>query len=160
MAHLADSATNQLTLTQLEVLQHLVGGLNVTTAARKLHIHRATIYRWLKESPAFRDTLAQYHRVIAESAPERVRELRIQALDTLEDCLSGSLASPAVRLRAAMYLLNQTARHGVSALLLPPPQNTPSATECDTFENSPPPPPNRGKRARRPANPPPSPGGM
>lgn len=113
MENLADSILEQLTPTQLEVLQHLVGGLTVTAAARKVHLHRATIYRWLKDSPAFRDSLDRYQQSVAESAPERLRELRIQAFDALEDSLSGSDSTPAVRLRAAIYILN--------------------ATQCDTF---------------------------
>ncbi len=88
-----------LTPPQLEVLNHLHAESTVAHAARKSSIHRSTIYLWLKEENSpFR---AEY---------ERLRELQIQALDALEESLSGPDSTPAVRLRAAIYVLGGSAR--------------------------------------------------
>jgi len=42
-----------LTLPQLTVIQHIVAGATIAKAARLAHIHRSTVYVWMRSSPAF-----------------------------------------------------------------------------------------------------------
>ena len=90
---------------QLEVLAHLAAGLTVTRAARKASIHRSTIYLWLKQCPAYRAALETHLNIFSEAMTDRLRELHLQAIDALEDSLCGPESTPAVRLRAALYIL-------------------------------------------------------
>ena len=100
-----------LTPPQLEVLNHLLEGATVSRAARKSSIHRSTIYVWLKEENSpFRAEYERLRAILTAATADRLRELHIQALDALEDSLSGPDSTPAVRLRAAIYVLGSAGR--------------------------------------------------
>ena len=94
-----------LTPKQIEVLTHFLDGATISRAARKAQVHRSTIYLWLKEDPAFTAGFTRQRTLLAEAVADRLQELHIEALDAIEESLCGPESTPAVRLRAAIFLL-------------------------------------------------------
>lgn len=129
----------ELTPSQLDVIQRIVGGATVSKAARLVGIHRSTIYIWLRSSPAFAAALDRYQGEVARAADERLRELVTLAYDALEECLAGPDTTPAVRFRAAAYVLAESTgiRHNSTLAEIPgsgppPPCDTLKTTTHDT----------------------------
>src|SRR5208337_4232625 len=79
----------------------------LTDAAEAYSVHRVTIYRWMKTSKPF---AAALHRARAEFVLARrddLHHLSNRALETLLAVLDNPKASPAVKLRAAMFILQR-----------------------------------------------------
>jgi hypothetical protein len=128
MIVMPDSKPSSLSPKQLEVMTQLMTGETVTKAARKAKVHRCTIYAWLGENPTFRAHYERLHDLLAGTAEERVREIHVAALEALEDSLCDPHTTPAVRLRAAIYVLGNP---GAATAGAPP-----HPTKSDTFSNS------------------------
>ncbi len=125
----------ELTPSQLAVIQRIVGGATVSKAARLVGIHRSTIYVWLRSSPAFAAALDHYQGEVARAGEERLRELVTLAYDALEECLAGPGTTPAVRFRAAAYVLAESAgiRHNSTPAEIPGSGPPPP---CDTLKTT------------------------
>lgn len=96
------------------VIIALSEGMNSTDAAAQAGVHRNTIANWRRNSLPFREMLAhaQYDR--AMFFREQAEEMAAQAFETLHALLTDPHASPSVRLKAAMYIIEKATT--------PPPQ--------------------------------------
>src|ERR1700733_13737318 len=103
-----------LTTEQLQVINALSEGVNMTDAAAQAGVHRNTIANWRRNSLFFREALAdaQYDRALhfRDKAEERLD----RAFETLDSVLNDPKSSPSVRLRAAMFIIEKATT--------PPPQ--------------------------------------
>jgi transposase-like protein len=91
---------------QLIVLDALAVGASLTQAAAEAGVHRNTIANWRRETLNFQMALtnAQYDRALAFR--EHAEELTTKAFATLDEILSDPKASPSVRLKAALAIVN------------------------------------------------------
>jgi len=92
---------------QLQVICALSEGMNSTDAAAKAGVHRNTIANWRRNSLFFRESLAdaQYDRTLLFR--EMTEDLADHAFETLHKLLTGSEASPSVRLKAALFIIEK-----------------------------------------------------
>jgi transposase-like protein len=105
MGHTTDNPP--LTSVQQCVVDALAAGSTLTDTAETYGVHRVTIYRWMKTSKPF---IAALHRARAEFVLARrddLHHLSNRALETLLAVLDNPKASPAVQLRAAMFILQR-----------------------------------------------------
>src|SRR5450755_3756223 len=99
---------------QLEVINALSAGVNSTDAAAQASVHRNTIAYWRRNYLPFRESLAnaQYDRALFFR--ERAEDMVDLAYQTLHDLMNDPKASPSVRLKAAMFIIEKSTT--------PPPQ--------------------------------------
>ena len=92
---------------QLEVIDALSSGVNLSDAAAQAGVHRATIAYWRRNFPRFHAALAhaQYDRALMFR--ERAETLADLAFETLRAILTDPKASPSVRLKAAMFIIEK-----------------------------------------------------
>lgn len=117
----------ELTPKQLLVLNSLLGGESITTAARSAGVHRATIYLW-RQQEAFNQAYEKSRCTRAQAIDDHLSDLSADALCTLHSVLNNTDVAPSVRLKAALAVLNAAVR---------PLQNVSTrrhSTECDTFD--------------------------
>ena len=102
-----------LTSQQLEVIDALTSGVTMTAAAAQVGVHRNTIANWRRNNLPFQHAYAhaQYDRAIL--VREKMEELVDLAVDTLRGLLADPQASPSVRLKAALAV--------IQAVSTPPP---------------------------------------
>ena len=91
---------------QLQVIDALTNGVNMTDAAAEAGVHRNTIANWRRNSLFFRESLAdaQYDRALLfrDQAERRLD----RALETLDSVLGDPKASAATRLKAALFIID------------------------------------------------------
>ena len=97
------------TLTQLTPLQAgaaiaLGFGLNLSAVAAEFKVHRSTIHNWMK-NPEFLKAAQTCQAEFETQFRTQLAMLTRSALETLQEILTGSEASPAVRLKAALAVL-------------------------------------------------------
>ena len=97
------------TLTQLTPLQAgaaiaLGFGLNLSAVAAEFNLHRSTIHNWMK-NPEFLKAAQTCQSEFETQFRTQLALLTRRALETLQEILTGSEASPAVRLKAALAVL-------------------------------------------------------
>lgn len=97
----------KLTPTQAQVAAALVQGRSVTKAAADAGIHRTTVYHWLQTSDDFRTAVEQATQEFARSLADELRDLSGAALGTLRTLLAAPDTPPAVRLKAALAILER-----------------------------------------------------
>jgi hypothetical protein len=105
MGHSTDNPPH--TSIQKCVVDALAAGSTLTDADETYGVHRVTVYRWLKTSKPFAVAL---HRARAEFVLARrddLYHLSNRALETLLAVLDNTRSSPAVQLRAAMFILQR-----------------------------------------------------
>jgi hypothetical protein len=102
---LAVASTN-LSPVQAQVVAALAQGRTITTAAAEANIHRNTIHNWLHE-PQFKTAVEEAQREYAATLADGMRDLAARALETLRQLLDDPKASPAVRLRTALAILQR-----------------------------------------------------
>ncbi len=105
MEHSTD--TPPLTSIQQCVVDALAAGSTLTNAAETYGVHRVTVYRWMKTLKPFAEAL---HRARAEFVLARrddLHHLSNRALETLLAILDNPESSPAVLLRASMFILQR-----------------------------------------------------
>jgi hypothetical protein len=92
---------------QIEVIDALSAGASLSDAADLAAVNCATIAYWRRNFPRFCAALvhAQYDRALL--ARERAYVLSDLAFDTLGKILADPKASPSVRLRAAIFILEK-----------------------------------------------------
>jgi len=90
---------------QLQVINALSEGLNSTDAAALAGVHRNTIANWRRNSLYFREALAdaQYDRALLFR--DKTEDRLDRAFETLDSILADPKASPSVRLKAALFII-------------------------------------------------------
>ena len=97
-----NSTESTVTTKQIEVIEALASGASVTEAANRAGVNRTTIYLWMKASGEFETQLALARRECADTMRARLRGLADDAVKIVEQTMTGTEISPAVRLRAAL----------------------------------------------------------
>jgi hypothetical protein len=100
----ADSTT--LSPVQAQVVAALAQGRTITTAAAEAGIHRNTIHNWLHE-PVFHAAFEEAQREYTAALSDGMRDLAARAIETLRSLLDDPKASPSVRLRTALAILQR-----------------------------------------------------
>jgi hypothetical protein len=100
------AASTTLSPVQAQVVAALAQGRTITTAAAEANIHRNTIHNWLHE-PVFKTAVEEAQREYAAMLADGMRDLAARALETLRQLLDDPKASPAVRLRTALAILQR-----------------------------------------------------
>jgi len=101
------SSNENLSPVQAQVIAALAEGVTVSGAARQAGIHRTTIHHWIRNHAEFKAAAAQAQAEYAAALSDEMRELSARALKTLYDLIARSDISPAVRLKAALAVLNR-----------------------------------------------------
>lgn len=99
--------TGNLTPVQVQVVAALAAGRAVVRAAADAGIHRTTIQNWVRTSEEFRDAVEKARSHFHACVAEQLNELASSALDTLRQLLSSPDTPPAIRLRAALGVLER-----------------------------------------------------
>ena len=94
-----------LTPKQIEVIEALVIGASVTDAAKRAGVDRSTVYLWMREETDFKVQLMLARRDCADAMRARLRELADDAVKTVREVLTSKEVSAAVRLKAALAVL-------------------------------------------------------
>jgi SEC-C motif len=102
--HSAQSA--DLAPAQAQVVSALAQGQTVTAAATA-GVHRSTIHNWLKSSPPFSAAIDEARIEYKEQLCDEMKEMTAIALRTLRGLLDDPKASPSVRLKASLAVLNR-----------------------------------------------------
>ena len=100
-----NSTDSTLAAKQIAVIEALASGASVTDAAKRAGVDRTTIYQWRKTSREFDNQLALARRECADTRRTRPRELADDALRIVRETMTGPEISPAVRLKAAVSVL-------------------------------------------------------
>jgi len=100
-----NSTVSTLEPNQLAVIEALVSGSSITEAAQKAGVHRATLYNWRKTSPEFDNQLALAQRECADTLRAQLRGLADDAVKVVRETMTDTKISPAVRLKAALSVL-------------------------------------------------------
>jgi len=95
-----------LSTVQLEAVAALASGHTIATAAGQTGVHRATVHNWLK-IPAFSAALDQARQDHALEIQAKLCQTVDLAIDTIRHILTDPNASPAVKLRAALAVLDR-----------------------------------------------------
>jgi transposase-like protein len=90
-----------------KVAAALALGKSVTAAARDAGIHRTTIHHWQRTSKEFCTAVEQARREFTESLRDDMLDLARAAVRTLQYLLSNPETPPAVRLKAALAVLER-----------------------------------------------------
>jgi AcrR family transcriptional regulator len=81
--------------------------MSVTAAARAAGIHRTTIHHWQRTSKQFCTAVEEARREFTESLADDMLDLAWAAIRTLQELISNPGAPPAVRLKAALAVLER-----------------------------------------------------
>jgi hypothetical protein len=107
MAALSSSLdTSTLSSVQLEAVAALATGNSVLATAELAGVHRATIHNWLN-LPEFRDALEHMRQDVAAHLDAQVRRMADLAIDAIRQILTDPNASPSVKLKAALAVLDR-----------------------------------------------------
>ena len=119
-------SASELSPAQVKAVIGLATGLTVISAASLAGVHRATVHNW-KNDPVFHNSLTFAQGEYAAFLEQNLKEMSTLAVDTIRHILSNPETSPAVRLRAALAVIDRPvfpsplARHAQ-----PQPQTQPS----------------------------------
>ena len=120
-----------------EVALALAAGSTITGAAEESGLHRATVYRWLKTHPGFNSAIQQARTEFILARRDDLHYLSNRAMETLLAILDNPRSSPAVLLRASMFILQRSQQPG-KGWLMPEPVPQPdgiTVTDSATLEN-------------------------
>jgi uncharacterized protein YchJ len=95
-----------LSTAQLDAVVYLAAGISISATAQQLNVHRATIHNWLK-LPDFQAEILQARQDHAEYLQARLKEIADLALDAIRHTLTAPDISPAVKLKAALAVLDR-----------------------------------------------------
>ena len=103
----------KLSIKQRKALPHLVTSDSLAEGARRAHISRTTVYRWMDDDD-FRTELKRLRDEAAELAQTEIKGLMLDAAMVIRDALDDE--NPSVRLRAAAATLNLSLKtiHGLN----------------------------------------------
>jgi len=100
----------ELTPLQSQVLAGLLAGGSVAAVAREHKVHRATIYNWRHDIPAFSNALGEARQRQAIAIHDAAQDLAARAYETLGALLNSS--SDQTRLQAAQSILRAATAGG------------------------------------------------
>ena len=100
-----NSTESTLTPKQIEVIEALASGASVTDAARGAGVDRSTVYLWMRNGGNFEAELNLARRECADTMRARLRELAEDAVKAVRELMTDTDVSAAVRLRAALSVL-------------------------------------------------------
>ena len=100
-----NSTKSTLSPKQVQVIASLASGATVTDAAKEADIDRTTVYLWKKTDDLFAAELNRSRREYADAVNGQLRGLAAEAVKTVREILTGADVSPAVRLKAALSVL-------------------------------------------------------
>ena len=106
-SHSTPSIPESLSPDQARVVAALAQGHTVTRAAAAVGVHRTTVHHWLRTSPDFKAAVASARRLYAACLADELTELSAAALKTLRTLLEAPETHPAVRLKAALAILER-----------------------------------------------------
>ncbi len=92
---------------QARIAASLAQGCSVSAAARAAGVHRTTVHHWQRTSPRFRAAVGQARREFAESLADDMLDLAHSAFRTLQDLLDTPGTPAAIRLKAALAVLER-----------------------------------------------------
>ena len=98
---------SQLSDVQRQVLASIARGRTITAAAAEADIHRCTVHEWRKSNLPFRRALQRAQGEYRAQLKDYMKELSGAALETVRGFLQDPQISPAVRLRAALGILDR-----------------------------------------------------
>jgi hypothetical protein len=101
------TGTLPLTTVQQCVVNALAAGSTLTDAAKAYGVHRVTVYRWMKTCPPFSAALHRARADFVLARRDDLYKLSNRALETLFAILDNPKSSPAVLLRASMFILQR-----------------------------------------------------
>jgi hypothetical protein len=122
------AAASPLTTTQQCVANALAAGATVSAAAHSHGLNRVTVYRWMKQLKPFQDALYKSRAEFILDRRDKLYYLTNRALNSLESILDKPNSSPAVKLRAAMFILTRPIGPKIG-WTMPEPAPPPGATE-------------------------------
>jgi hypothetical protein len=96
-----------LTTVQQRVANALAAGFTLTHAAETHHVNRVTIYRWMKTLPQFSAALHKARAEFVLARRDDLHHLSNRALETLLAVLDNPRSSPAVLVRASVFILQR-----------------------------------------------------
>jgi transposase-like protein len=100
-----NSTESTLSAKQVQVIEALASGASVADAARRAGVDRSTIYLWMRDDDNFAGELSLARRQCADNMRARLRELGEDAVKTIRELMTGTDVSAAVRLKAALSVL-------------------------------------------------------
>ncbi len=92
---------------QARVAAALAQGCSVSAAASAAGVHRTTVHHWQRTSPRFRAAVEQARREFTESLADDMLDLAHSAVRTLQDLLDNPGTPAAIRLKAALSILER-----------------------------------------------------
>lgn len=102
-----NSSNVDLSPQQARAVALLAQGYSITHAAADVGVHRTTIHGWLRSVASFQAALKEARKEFAEQLRDDLRDLSDAALDTLRALLAAEDTPPAVRLKAALAVLER-----------------------------------------------------
>jgi hypothetical protein len=90
---------------QLTAIVELLLGSTVTEAAKEARVDRTTVHRWLSSDALFVATMNRLKREELDAIRSRMRSAAVTAVETVEELMEGADVHPAIRLRAALAVL-------------------------------------------------------
>ena len=114
--HTTAISSVKLSPQQLQVATALAQGRTVSAAAREAGVHRGTIHHWFRKEPEFKVAASEAKQEYVAKLNDDLRDLSALALDTLRSLLDDPDTPHAVRLKAALAVLErpQFPEHGWS----------------------------------------------
>jgi len=106
-SHFAPISDANLSPVQAKVIAALAQGHTITAAAEDAGVHRTTIHHWIRSEPAFKTAMQAAHSEYTATLNDGMRELAALALKTLRDLLNDPFTPPALRLKAALAVLQR-----------------------------------------------------
>jgi transposase-like protein len=103
----ADDRRWDLSVQQQTAADLLALGNNVTRVAEQVGVARQTVSEWLNQNPAFEAAVNQRRQENWDNASNRLRSLLPNALDVLEQALTGG------NIKAAIEVLKAAGLHGL-----------------------------------------------
>ncbi|MFN3327054.1 MAG: SEC-C metal-binding domain-containing protein [Bryobacteraceae bacterium] len=99
---------SDLTPSQLQAVQALATGANVTAAAEAAGVHRDTIYEWRRALPAFAQAVEDAKAAYETHLHDQLAGLAQLAMAAIRRLLEDPATPPAIQLRAALAVLRQS----------------------------------------------------
>lgn len=110
-----------LTPTQLKAVAALFQGASLTAAAKAAGVHRCTVYEWRSSVPEFVEACTEARFLAITDTLDELKDLSRLALQNLKNVLTDQEASPNLRVKASLAILNrlESTHHEGWALPLP-----------------------------------------
>jgi uncharacterized protein YchJ len=98
---------SKLSPVQAQFVDALASGASISAAARQAGVHRTTVHHWVRNSAEFKTAAENARAEYAEALRDEMRDLSSTALRILRTLLEAEDTPPAVRLRAALAVLQR-----------------------------------------------------